>query len=134
MFITFHLARYSFGPFIHHPCQSITKKKALCRIQTCNNYVVFELVSSLKSLISHYGTSKIGNIFTLCKFPVNMKTVNRNIFIELFDNHFCLAIELNTVIRRPPVLKVPQCIIFASLIVKAMGNLMSESGSYNRIK
>ena len=47
-------------------------------------------------------------------------------FIELFDEHLCPLLEFFEILIAPPVLQEAIAIIFRTLVIKAMANLMAD--------
>src|SRR5208283_3466981 len=126
VFIAAHMIGYRFGPFVHHPGESVAEKEPLVGIQSCNNFMILVLASLLKRLVSHHDAAEVGNIFSLRKFAVDMQTVDGNVIAKLFYDHFCFGVEFGAVFRSPPIVQIAKLIILASLVIEPVSNLMAE--------
>src|SRR5262245_53912980 len=55
------------------------------------------------------------------------------IAIELFDNALGPLLKVLQIVRRPPVFQISLCVKFSSLIVEAMGHLVSDNCAHSAV-
>ena len=104
MFVAAYLVSNDFVALIYHPGQCESQEKPLVRCKVVNCLLVKVLPGFFECFVSHDDSAYIGYVFALGEFTVNMKIVNRNILIELFNDHFGFTVEFYAVLFSPPVI------------------------------
>src|SRR5664279_3705046 len=102
------------------------KKEALVWCKSVYFFITLTLCCFFEGRIRNRKTTIISNIFSFSQFPVQMESIHGNITVILVDDIHGALFKSFGVFSRPPVFQVAVCIILAPLVVKTMGDLMSD--------
>src|SRR3954451_7069139 len=111
------------------PDLSKTDKEALIACESVHGWGRLSAESDLIRLIADTHAAQIADVFTDGQRAVHLVALYRFILVVLFDEGFCPFFELLSILFGPPAFERAVAVVFRTLVVETMTNLMTDDGT-----